>query len=389
MLPATPSAVNGSSTKHPAIVQCVNGTHFVWDVQDALRLRLVHRVVLHPAGFAQPVSTKVAKKWTAEEIQAARQRSAQAKREREQMRKEGKAAPSHKELKRRLRREQWNAAQGESSEAARAASSTVDGKETSAIRSRKRQRTSYSSAEGQAAPGTTLRACDTTAAEMPATVPLPAPAAPRAVPATLPLPRVSMPCIMSPEAVALALQQGWIAIKGPSYVVGGGTTSVDATPVGVPTNADGGRSFVLPGLVRPQRVCRHCPPPSPRHAVRNAVYADLWRKGYHVSSGSKFGGDFLAYAGDPQECHASFIVVVALPDEVVEPSSFLGTSRVSVIARKHPVLASVSGAGEVKYVWFRWVPDPPRRIPAAVKRLRAAKQQWRQRKNEKQGVGAK
>lgn len=28
-----------------------------------------------------------------------------------------------------------------------------------------------------------------------------------------------------------------------------------------------------------------------------AVYADLWERGYYITAGNKFGGDFLAYLG--------------------------------------------------------------------------------------------
>ena len=36
--------------------------------------------------------------------------------------------------------------------------------------------------------------------------------------------------------------------------------------------------------------------------VRRATYADLWRRGFTLTSGARFGGDFLAYPGDPIRC---------------------------------------------------------------------------------------
>lgn len=33
------------------------------------------------------------------------------------------------------------------------------------------------------------------------------------------------------------------------------------------------------------------------HEMRYHVFLDLWEQGYYVTSGSKFGGDFLVYPG--------------------------------------------------------------------------------------------
>ncbi|XP_043241549.1 tRNA-splicing endonuclease subunit Sen34-like isoform X1 [Amphibalanus amphitrite] len=64
-----------------------------------------------------------------------------------------------------------------------------------------------------------------------------------------------------------------------------------------------------PLTLRPERV----PPPPPPTAdpaarTRRAVYADLWRRGYWLTDGLKFGGHFLAYEGDPLVYHAAFVV---------------------------------------------------------------------------------
>lgn len=31
--------------------------------------------------------------------------------------------------------------------------------------------------------------------------------------------------------------------------------------------------------------------------IRYKVYKDLWERGYYISSGDKFGSDFLVYSG--------------------------------------------------------------------------------------------
>jgi len=50
-------------------------------------------------------------------------------------------------------------------------------------------------------------------------------------------------------------------------------------------------------------------PQSESEKLRYAVMVDLWGKGYFLTSGIKFGGDYLAYPADPYLCHASHIIV--------------------------------------------------------------------------------
>ncbi|CAF0989005.1 unnamed protein product [Didymodactylos carnosus] len=42
--------------------------------------------------------------------------------------------------------------------------------------------------------------------------------------------------------------------------------------------------------------------------LRCHVFQDLWIKGYFISNGQKFGGDFLVYTNDPHICHSTFII---------------------------------------------------------------------------------
>jgi len=39
------------------------------------------------------------------------------------------------------------------------------------------------------------------------------------------------------------------------------------------------------------------------------TFKDLWNNNYYISEGSKFGGDFLVYSGDPVKYHAKYIVI--------------------------------------------------------------------------------
>lgn len=38
-------------------------------------------------------------------------------------------------------------------------------------------------------------------------------------------------------------------------------------------------------------------PSTPQEKLRYNTFKDLWEKGYFISSGNKFGGDFLVYPG--------------------------------------------------------------------------------------------
>lgn len=44
---------------------------------------------------------------------------------------------------------------------------------------------------------------------------------------------------------------------------------------------------------------------------RMAVFEDLYRLGYYITAGTKFGSDFLAYGGDPVDYHAQYCVRLA------------------------------------------------------------------------------
>jgi tRNA-splicing endonuclease subunit Sen34 len=82
-------------------------------------------------------------------------------------------------------------------------------------------------------------------------------------------------------------------------------------------------------------------PCTPVQWLRLAVFADLHSRGFSVTGGAKFGGDFLAYPGDPHLYHAQFVVRVVLPDQVLNPSVLQGLARGVHAARKHLVLATV------------------------------------------------
>lgn len=58
-----------------------------------------------------------------------------------------------------------------------------------------------------------------------------------------------------------------------------------------------------------------------RPTLRCKVFSDLWEKGYYITSGEKFGGDYLVYPGDPLKFHSHFIAVCVEEHQMLTPVS--------------------------------------------------------------------
>lgn len=79
------------------------------------------------------------------------------------------------------------------------------------------------------------------------------------------------------------------------------------------------------------------------------VFEDLWRRGYWLTDGLKFGGDYMAYIGDPLLLHASFIVVCWSDNSRPLPIAQLAaTQRLARNCVKSLVVASWANTHECK-----------------------------------------
>ena len=94
-----------------------------------------------------------------------------------------------------------------------------------------------------------------------------------------------------------------------------------------------------------QEVRWSYPATDPLARCRLFTFKDLWNNNYYVSEGSKFGGDFLVYCGDPVKYHAKYIVVCVSGRAEVESE----TRAQEVVARCR------LGAGVKKVVLFSWL----------------------------------
>lgn len=82
-----------------------------------------------------------------------------------------------------------------------------------------------------------------------------------------------------------------------------------------------------------------------------AVYSDLKRRGFYVTSGIKFGSDFAAYVYGPGIDHAPFIVLVRSPEDHLSASDVIRAGRLSRSVRKSFLIAVPdTSTGRVRYV---------------------------------------
>eukprot|EP00052_Salpingoeca_macrocollata_P009449 m.74556 g.74556 ORF g.74556 m.74556 type:complete len:381 (-) comp17110_c0_seq1:75-1217(-) len=95
----------------------------------------------------------------------------------------------------------------------------------------------------------------------------------------------------------------------------------------------------------------------PRNAEerrRYRVFADLWERGYFLTSASKFGGHYLAYPGDPQRYHSHFIVIVMPYDRNMTALDVVSYGRLGTVVKKAPLIATVDKQDKVEYLSLEW-----------------------------------
>lgn len=96
-------------------------------------------------------------------------------------------------------------------------------------------------------------------------------------------------------------------------------------------------------------------PVTQQEKFRYKTFKNLWEQGYYITSGEKFGGDFLAYPGDPIMFHSQFIVQCRNKTEEISIAELIGCCRVASHVRKTLVLAALSEDGEnIRYHSFQW-----------------------------------
>ncbi|KAG8567593.1 hypothetical protein GDO81_013706 [Engystomops pustulosus] len=90
------------------------------------------------------------------------------------------------------------------------------------------------------------------------------------------------------------------------------------------------------------------------HETRYKVFSDLWQKGYYLTSGGKFGGDFLVYPGDPMRFHAHYIAICFSQAEDIALSDIITAGRLGTNVKKTVLLCSLDREGHVTYTSLQW-----------------------------------
>ncbi|XP_068243142.1 tRNA-splicing endonuclease subunit Sen34-like [Palaemon carinicauda] len=97
-------------------------------------------------------------------------------------------------------------------------------------------------------------------------------------------------------------------------------------------------------------------PKGQQEKLKYDVFKDLWERGYYITSGTKFGGDFLLYDGDPILFHATFIVKCVKKFQQVSNCDLMTMSRLANATKKTLVLATCE-RNKPSYRSFQLVED--------------------------------
>ncbi|XP_022203228.1 tRNA-splicing endonuclease subunit Sen34 [Nilaparvata lugens] len=95
-------------------------------------------------------------------------------------------------------------------------------------------------------------------------------------------------------------------------------------------------------------------PSTETEKLKYAVFKDLWNKGYYITSGQKFGGDYLVYPGDPVKFHSQFIVVCRGMKSGIAALDLIALGRLGNTTRKTSVIATVDQNSTVIYNSISW-----------------------------------
>ncbi|KAL6058677.1 tRNA-splicing endonuclease subunit [Balamuthia mandrillaris] len=96
-------------------------------------------------------------------------------------------------------------------------------------------------------------------------------------------------------------------------------------------------------------------PRTDEERMRSRVFADLWERGYYLTTGTKFGGDYLVYLDEPLCYHASFVVRIVAWEEEIEPLQLIAFGRLGATVKKSMVFASVHPSdGSIRYITIDW-----------------------------------
>ncbi|XP_067402553.1 tRNA-splicing endonuclease subunit Sen34 [Emydura macquarii macquarii] len=92
----------------------------------------------------------------------------------------------------------------------------------------------------------------------------------------------------------------------------------------------------------------------PAHEARHRVFRELWGRGYYLSGGNKFGGDFLVYPGDPLRFHAHYIALCCPQGAPLPLPALVAAARLGTSVKKTLLLCSPGTDGTVAFTSLQW-----------------------------------
>ncbi|XP_053546653.1 tRNA-splicing endonuclease subunit Sen34 isoform X2 [Bombina bombina] len=90
------------------------------------------------------------------------------------------------------------------------------------------------------------------------------------------------------------------------------------------------------------------------HELHYKVFRDLWQRGYFLTSGSKFGGDYLVYPGDPMRFHAHYIAICFPNNKEIPLTDIITAGRLGTNVKKTILICSTNQEGLVNYTSLQW-----------------------------------
>ncbi|KAG6841678.1 hypothetical protein C0991_008316 [Blastosporella zonata] len=97
-------------------------------------------------------------------------------------------------------------------------------------------------------------------------------------------------------------------------------------------------------------------PSTLQERAKCGVFRSLWKKGYFMGGGIKFGGDYLVYPGDPLRYHSHFAAsVLDSPLSSLRPMEIVAHGRLGTATKKAHLLCSWDDEKkDVSYLTIEW-----------------------------------
>ncbi|XP_021374918.1 tRNA-splicing endonuclease subunit Sen34-like [Mizuhopecten yessoensis] len=95
-------------------------------------------------------------------------------------------------------------------------------------------------------------------------------------------------------------------------------------------------------------------PSTEKEKIRCRVFQDLWEKGNFLTSGAKFGGDFLVYPGDPGKFHSHYVAICMEHQKNLTPLDLVAMGRLGSNVKKTVVLCSLDQEDHLQYTSLQW-----------------------------------